>query len=68
MTARGSGGVPPETYRAAGVNLEAAEEAVDRIRSIVRSYEEMEDELVAVDGTAPADEITAKLLAHLGVA
>ncbi|MDQ1493184.1 MAG: phosphoribosylformylglycinamidine cyclo-ligase [Actinomycetota bacterium] len=45
-TARGSGGVPRETgsgdvpretYRSAGVDLEAAEEAVDRIRSLVAS-------------------------------
>ena len=35
MTARGSGGVPPETYRSAGVDLEAAEEAVDLIRPLV---------------------------------
>jgi phosphoribosylformylglycinamidine cyclo-ligase len=37
VTARGSGGVPPETYRSAGVDLEAAEAAVDRIRSVVAS-------------------------------
>jgi len=37
VTARGSGGVPQETYRSAGVDLEAAEEAVDRIRSVVAS-------------------------------
>jgi phosphoribosylformylglycinamidine cyclo-ligase len=37
VTARGSGGVPPNDYRAAGVDLEAAEEAVDRIRSVVAS-------------------------------
>ena len=37
MTAQTSGGVPPETYRSAGVDLEAAEEAVDRIRSVVAS-------------------------------
>ena len=37
MTARGSGGVPRETYRSAGVDLEAAEEAVDRIRAVVAS-------------------------------
>ena len=37
MTSRGSGGVPQETYRSAGVDLEAAEEAVDRIRSLVAS-------------------------------
>jgi phosphoribosylformylglycinamidine cyclo-ligase len=35
VTARGSGGVPRETYRSAGVDLEAADEAVDRIRSLV---------------------------------
>ena len=35
MTARGSGGAPQETYRSAGVDLEAAEEAVDRIRPLV---------------------------------
>jgi phosphoribosylformylglycinamidine cyclo-ligase len=37
VTARGKGGVPPIDYRAAGVDLEAAEEAVDRIRSHVAS-------------------------------
>jgi phosphoribosylformylglycinamidine cyclo-ligase len=37
VTSPGSGGVPQETYRAAGVDLEAAEEAVDRIRSVVAS-------------------------------
>ncbi len=37
MTAAGPGGVPPLSYRAAGVDLEAAEEAVDRIRSLVAS-------------------------------
>ena len=51
-----------------GADLQFEEKSADRIGSIVRSYEEMEDELVVVDGTAPADEITAKLLAHLGVA
>jgi len=35
VTARGSGGAPQETYRSAGVDLEAAEEAVDRIRPLV---------------------------------
>jgi len=50
-----------------GTGLQFEEKSADRIRSIVRSYEEMEDELVVVDGTAPAEEITAKLLAHLGV-
>ena len=35
MTARGSGGVPQGSYRAAGVDLEAAEEAVDLIRPLV---------------------------------
>jgi phosphoribosylformylglycinamidine cyclo-ligase len=37
VTAAGPGGVPPLSYRAAGVDLEAAEEAVDRIRSLVAS-------------------------------
>ena len=37
MTSRGQGGTPPDNYRAAGVDLEAAEEAVDRIRSVVAS-------------------------------
>jgi phosphoribosylformylglycinamidine cyclo-ligase len=35
VTARGSGGGPRETYRSAGVDLEAAEEAVDLIRPLV---------------------------------
>jgi len=35
VTARGSGGPPRETYRSAGVDLEAAEEAVDLIRPLV---------------------------------
>lgn len=50
-----------------GANLQFEEKSADRIRSIVRSYEEMDDELVVVDGSAPAAEITAKLLAQLGV-
>jgi phosphoribosylformylglycinamidine cyclo-ligase len=35
VTAGGPGGVPPKTYRSAGVDLEAAEEAVDLIRPLV---------------------------------
>jgi dTMP kinase len=50
-----------------GANLQFEEKSADRIGSILRSYEEMEDELVVVDGSAPADEITAKLLTHLSV-
>ena len=37
MTSQGSGDSPQETYRAAGVDLEAAEEAVERIRAVVAS-------------------------------
>jgi phosphoribosylformylglycinamidine cyclo-ligase len=37
VTDQGRGGGPHTTYRAAGVDLEAAEEAVDRIRSLVAS-------------------------------
>jgi phosphoribosylformylglycinamidine cyclo-ligase len=37
VTGQGSGDVPQETYRSAGVDLEAAEEAVDRIRPVVAS-------------------------------
>jgi phosphoribosylformylglycinamidine cyclo-ligase len=37
MTSQGAGGLPQETYRSAGVDLEAAEEAVERIRAVVAS-------------------------------
>jgi phosphoribosylformylglycinamidine cyclo-ligase len=37
VTGQGSGGVPQGTYREAGVDLEAAEEAVDRIIPLVAS-------------------------------
>ena len=37
MTSQGSGDSPQEAYRAAGVDLEAAEEAVERIRAVVAS-------------------------------
>jgi phosphoribosylformylglycinamidine cyclo-ligase len=37
VTSQGSGDPPQGTYRAAGVDLEAAEEAVERIRAVVAS-------------------------------
>ncbi|MFI5911827.1 dTMP kinase [Dactylosporangium sp. NPDC051541] len=48
-----------------GADLKYEEKAADRIESITGVYEELGSELVTVDGTAPADEVTAALLAHI---
>jgi dTMP kinase len=48
-----------------GGNLKYEEKSVDRIESITRIYEELGSELIGIDGTAPADEVTAAILAHM---
>ena len=48
-----------------GNDLQFEEKSAQRIRSIVQSYTEMGDELVRIDGSAQAEQITARLLAHI---
>jgi dTMP kinase len=48
-----------------GSDLKFEERAVERIDSIKRSYEEMGDQLIVIDGAAPKDQVTEAIWAKI---
>lgn len=48
-----------------GDDLQFEERSIERIESITRTYREMGDRLIGVDGTAPLDEVTDALWEHM---
>lgn len=45
-----------------GNNLQFEERSLDRIASITRTYEEMGDELISLDGSLPPEAVTAEIM------